>query len=59
MFWQIGSARTNLRTEGEITKHSNDLVDPDCRANRCAYDDVHATLRIVYQFIVDREKLCR
>jgi len=53
----LGSTRTDLRTESEVTKHSDDLVNTNSRADRCAYDEVHATLRIVDQLIVDREEL--
>ena len=53
----LGSTCTDLRTESEVTKHSDDLVNTNSRADRCAYDEVHATLRIVDQLIVDREEL--
>lgn len=47
----------DLRTESEVAKHSDDLVNANSRADRCAYDKVHATLCIVDQLIVDREEL--
>jgi len=33
------------------------LVNTNSRADRCAYDEVHATLRIVDQLIADLEEL--
>lgn len=54
---RLESTWTDLRTESKVAKHPNNLVNPNSRADRCAYDDVHAALRIVDQFIVDREEL--
>ena len=43
---RLRSTCTDLRTESEVAKHSNDLINANGRADRCAYDDVHAALRI-------------
>ena len=44
---RLGSTCTDLRTESEVAKHSNNLVNTNSRTDRRAYDDVHAALGIV------------
>ena len=42
-----GTAGANLGTERKVTKHSDDFVNANSRADRCAYDDIHTALSVV------------
>ena len=44
---RLETAGANLRTKRKVTKYSDDFVNANSGADRCAYDDVHTALSVV------------